>query len=131
MYLALIALFVIAILTAYQSQPTTSGRIATIVFFGFFIALFALGLMAAVRQRSRLQISTETILYVTAKDDTLTLDRQSGNVLRLVQTGTSSRRRLGLTNGDAEMILPISRFSTRELGQACAARGWEFPATIS
>lgn len=131
LYFALIALFALAIVTAYQSQPTTAGRIEAVAFFGFFIALFALGLIVAVRRRSRLQVSTETILYATAKDNTLTLYRQSGIVLRIVKTGPASRPMPGLTNGDAAMILPISRFSTRKLRQACAARGWEFPATIS
>ena len=124
LYLALIALFVLAIVVSSQNQATTSGKIEVVVFFGLFIALFVFGLTVALRRRSRLEISAERILYVDARDNTLELDRESGNRLRMF----GADQRYQLTNGDFQVKVPLSRFSRSRLRSACAAKGWEFPA---
>jgi hypothetical protein len=124
MYLALIALFVLAIVVSYQNQASTSGKIGVIVFFGLFIALFVFGLVRALRRRCRLEISAERILYVDAMDNTLVLDRESGDRLRIFGAGQSGR----LSNGDFQVKVPLSRFSRNQLRSACAAKRWEFPA---
>jgi len=127
----MIALFAFALVRGYLGAQTTGGKIGAITFSGLIIALLVLILVAFVRQRSRMEISSRTIVYVNAKDHTLTLDRESGDGLRVVKVGTPTRPRPGLTIGEADAILPITPFSASKLRQACAARGWRFPDAVA
>jgi hypothetical protein len=119
---------VLALVFGYMSVSTSAGRIGVVAGMGALIALPLSGLIAAVTSRSRMEVSTGMIVYITAADNTLTLYRESGNALLIVRAGSP---RPGLTARDADtVVLPIGSFSASKLRRACAARDWQFPDSI-
>lgn len=126
LYCALIALFALAIAVSIPNQAATSGKIGAIVFFGLFIALFVLGLVQAFRRRSRLEISSERIMYVNYRDDSLALDRESDGPLRLYNAGGKVPPLWRLANRDGTVKLPVNRYRRSRLTRLCATKGWEF-----
>jgi hypothetical protein len=124
-----IVILVLGAVVADQAQPTTSGKIEAVVFFAVFVAAIVFGITRVLRSRSRLEISTERIRYVSSRDNTLDLDRSEGTNLRLVNVGKSSEPSYRLTNGIEQVRLPVDGYSRMRLRQACAARGWELPET--
>jgi hypothetical protein len=82
--------------------------------------------MVVIRRRGRLEITGQTITYTDRKTQPVTLSRQQGELLRVVEMGSPRYPKRCLTVPGTSTVIPLNLFRLSEVRQACAARGWQF-----
>jgi len=125
----LLALLILALVRGLAGANTTAGRMTVAVIFGALIALVAWAWVMMIRLRGHLEITAQAITYAgyaRRKPQTLTLSRQQGDVLRVVQRGAPRYPVRCLTAQGSSTVIPVSLFRLSQVRQACAARGWQF-----
>jgi hypothetical protein len=129
-----IAVLVLGMVTAIGAQPTTSGKIGSVVFFGLFILLCAWIWMRMNQGRDRVEITPDTISFMRGRRRggppaaSSALTRERGTELRLIPAlrvpGVETGPRLTVV-GSGQAIT-IYGFRPDAVRHGCAAAGWRF-----
>ncbi len=126
----LTAVFVLAFARGITGAQTQGGKVAVALFTGLMIVIIGGGWIARISRRATLIVAHDSISYITTNGDALILDRQSGDALKIVRTGSPRYGRTGLTiqvpRTTPMTILPITSFRIGQVRQACSAKGWQF-----
>ena len=125
----MVAVLIVGMVASLAAQPTVSGRVTAVVFFGIFIALCGGMWALANRRRKRIEVTRDAISYRhwSGRVD-FTLSRQRGDDLRIIPRlrdhGFVAADRLTIVgSGD---IMNLFGFSPRAVKRACEAGGWRF-----
>jgi hypothetical protein len=125
------------------AQPSTSGKITSVVFFGLFIALCVGVWLLAEQGRDRIEVTPAVITYrhggQRGTSITLRKNQDQGARLRLVTPRTDEGLkgiRLAIVDGGADGYdvvgagheIGLFRFSTQAVKRACESAGWQFAA---
>jgi len=73
----------------------------------------------------RLEVNVKEITYVDGKGKTVTLPRQQGELLRVVEMGAPRFPRRCLTARGTSTVIPMKLFKLSEVRRACLAKGWQ------
>jgi len=132
-----VVVLALGMVTAIGAQPTTSGKIGSVVFFGLFILLCFWIWWQLNRGRDRLRITPDAISLVRGRGrgrglgrggPFVTLTRERGTDLRLIPAlrdpGTETGPRLALVGSGEAITLYGFRFDAVRRG--CTAAGWRF-----
>lgn len=121
---------VLGLAASLAAQPTISGKIAAVVFFGLFIALIVWLWRRQNRGRDQLEITPDAIGFRHGRGGgpSIALTREQGTDLRLVpalrgQRDTAGPRLALVGSGQA---ITIYGFSTTAVRSGCASAGWRF-----
>jgi hypothetical protein len=130
-----IAIMVAGMAASIGAQPTASGKIAAVVFFGLIIAL-CLGTWAMANQgRNRIEVNQDAITYRHGGrrgTTSLSLRRNKGAgqpsdlrlIPRLSDHGFKASARLTVVGSGTE--IGLFRFNRHAVERACEAGGWQF-----
>lgn len=125
----IVAVLILGMVTSLAAQPTVSGRVTAVIFFGVFIALCAGWWMLMNRRRNRIEVTPDAISYRhwSGRAD-FTLSRRQGDDLRFIPRlsdhGFVVAARLTIVgSGD---IMNLFGFSAPAVRRACEAGGWRF-----
>ncbi len=125
----MIAVLIVGMAASLSAQPTVSGRVTAVVFFGILIALCAGLWVLANRRRNRIEVTRDAIGYRHwSRRTDFTLSRQRGDDLRIIPRlrdhGFVVADRLTIVgSGD---IMNLFGFSPHAVKRACEAGGWRF-----
>ncbi len=122
----LLAVVVLALWRGLAGAQTAGGRVAVAVIFGAAAALAAWAWVVMIRRRGRLEVTGQAITYAGGKGQPVTLSREQGDMLRVVQMGAPRYPRRCLTIQGTSTVIPLNFFRLSEVRQACTARGWQF-----
>jgi hypothetical protein len=123
---ALVVVFILALVRGLAGAHTAGGRAAVAVIFGAAAALAAWAWVVVIRRRGRLEITGQAITYAGGKGQPVTLSREQGDVLHVVEMGAPRYPKRCLTVQGTSTIIPLNLFRLSEVRQACTARGWQF-----
>lgn len=125
-----VAVMVLGLAGSLVAQPTVSGKITAVVFFGLLIALIVWLWRWANRGRDRLEISPDAISLRHGRGGgpSITLTREQGTDLRLIPAlrdhGVTAGPRLTVVGSGQDIT--IYGFSADAVRQGCTAAGWRF-----
>jgi len=122
----LLVVFVLALARGLAGAQTAGGRVAAGVGLGAVVALTVWMWAIVIRRRGHLEITGQEITYASGKGQPVTLSRQQGDVLRVVEKGAPRYPKPCLTVQGASTVIPLNLFRLSEVRQACTARGWQF-----
>jgi cytochrome c biogenesis protein CcdA len=119
-----------ALIRGVIGAQTTAGRVAVAVIFGVLLVVFLIGWAVSARRPAHLEITEDSIRYVTGNGRVTALSRQQGDELRFISRPAGRIWTLGLTvtPGPGPVLTPLTFFSRKAVRQACQARGWRFAA---
>jgi cytochrome c biogenesis protein CcdA len=119
-----------ALIRGVIGAQTTTGRVAVAVIFGVLLVVFLTGWVVSARRPAHLEITEDTIRYVTRNGQVTALSRQQGDQLRFTTRRAGRIWTLGLSvvPGPGPVLTPLNFFSRKAVRQACQARGWQFAA---
>jgi len=130
-FIAAVAVFVLGMAGSLAAQPSTSGRVTAVIFFGIFIVLCTWLWLLLNRRRDRIVLTTDAISRVRGGGGgqaELTLSRRQGDSLRLIPRlsdhGFTVADRLTIVGSGEAMNL--FGFPPHTVARACEARGWRF-----
>jgi hypothetical protein len=125
-----IVVMVLGLAASLAAQPTVSGKITAVVFFGLFIALIVWLWRRQNRGRDQFEITPDAIGFRHGRrgGPSITLNREHGTDLRLIPAlhdhGVAAGPRLALV-GSGEAIT-IYGFSADAIRRGCTTVGWRF-----
>jgi hypothetical protein len=128
-FIIAVAVFILGMAGGLAAQPTVSGRVTAVIFFGLLIGLVTLLWLLLNRRRDRVEVTRDAISrrrWGGAVD--VTLSRKQGDDLRLIPRlrdhGFTATDRLTIVgSGDA---ISLFGFAPHAVTRACRARGWRF-----
>jgi hypothetical protein len=129
MYGLMIVVLILGMAVSLTAQPTVSGRVTAVVFFGLFIALCVWLWLRVNRGRNRIEVAADAIRYLHWNGGVeFTLSRDAEQELRLIPRlrdhGFVAGDRLTIVgSGD---VMSLSGFSPRAVRRACQGAGWRF-----
>jgi len=126
LYGGLLAVFVLALVRGLAGAQTTGGRVGVAVICGVGAVLAAWAWMVVIRRRGHLEITGQAITYSGGKGQPVTLSREQGDVLRVVEMGGPRYPKRCLTIDGTSTVIPLNFFRLSEVRQACTVRGWQF-----
>jgi hypothetical protein len=112
---------VLTFFSGYTGAATTAGRVADCILTGILLLCVAGVFLVVVTSRSRIEITADTISYISPRDDVLTLDRDPDGYLRSF-AGSGPF----VTTGYKNAKIPISGIGRAKFKRACLAKGWRF-----
>ena len=132
-----IAVMVLGLATSVGAQPTTSGKISAVVFFGLIIALCVLFWVVQNAGRDSLEITPDQISLrhgrrrgrsLSPSGPSATLTRERGTDLRLIPALNSHGVLAGprLTVVGSGEVMTLYGFSFDAVRRGCEAAGWRF-----
>jgi hypothetical protein len=125
-----VVVMVLGLAASVAAQPTASGKITAVVFFGLFIALIVWLWRRQNRWRDQFEITPDAIGFRHGRrgGPSVTLTREHGTDLRLIPAlrdhGITAGPRLTLV-GSGEMITTYG-FSPVAIRRGCTTVGWRF-----
>ncbi len=125
-----VVVMVLGLAGSLVAQPTVSGKITAVVFFGLLIALIVWLWRWINRGRDRLEITPDAISLRHGRGGgpSITLTREQGTDLRLIPAlrdhGVSVGPRLTVVGSGQDIT--IYGFSADAVRQGCTAAGWRF-----
>lgn len=132
-FICAVVVFILGMAGSLAAQPTTSGRVTAVIFFGLLIGVCT-GLWLLLNgRRDRIEVTTDAISRRRVGaggggQTDLTLSRRQGDSLRLIPRladhGFTVADRLTIVGSGTAMNL--FGFSSHAVVRACTARGWRF-----
>jgi hypothetical protein len=128
-FIVAVAVFILAMAGSLAAQPTTSGKVTAVIFFGIFIGLCTWLWLVLNGRRDRIEVTRDAISRRRGNGHTeLTLSRRQGDSLRLIPRlsdhGFTVADRLTIVGSGEAMNL--FGFSPHTVARACEAREWRF-----
>jgi hypothetical protein len=136
-----VAILLAGMAASLAAQPTMSGKITSVVFFGLFIALCIGVWLLAEQSRDRIEVTPTVITYRHGgqRGTSLTLrkNQEQGAQLRLITPRTDEGLRGirlaivdsgadGYDVGGAGHEIGLFRFNAQAVKRACESAGWQF-----
>jgi hypothetical protein len=125
-----VVVMALGLAASLAAQPTVSGKITAVVFFGLFIALIVWLWRRANRWRDQIEITPDAISFRHGRrgGPSIVLTREQGTDLLLIPArrdhGVTAGPRLALVGSDQDVT--IYGFSADAIRRACTAAGWQF-----
>ncbi len=129
MFGLMIAVLILGMAVSLTAQPTVSGKVTAVIFFGAFIALCAGLWLLQNRRRNRIEVTRDAISYQNWNGQAeFTLSRRQGDDLRIIPRlrdhGFAANDRLTIVGSGS--VMNLFGFSPRAVRRACEAGGWQF-----